>query len=86
VKQYGELDVVLKVETGGLYEHKLIRLVEYVKDIYNLHNDFVVQKFRTVEERKLARECDAEEQEVINAAAVQGLMLTLEERKALDNA
>ncbi|KAF9079446.1 hypothetical protein BGX23_004087 [Mortierella sp. AD031] len=86
VKQYGKLDTVLKVETGGLYEHKLTQLAEYAKDIYDLHNDFVAQKFRTTAERKLAKERQAEEQEVINAAAVQGSMLTLGERRAIDNA
>lgn len=86
VKQYGKLDAVLKVETGGLYEHKLTQLAEYVKDIYDLHNDFVAQKFRTTAERKLAKEREMEEQGTINAAAVQGSMLTLGERRALNNA
>ncbi|KAF8931499.1 hypothetical protein BGZ47_011810 [Haplosporangium gracile] len=86
VKQYGKMDAVLKMETGGLYEYKLIQLAEYAKDIYDLHNDFVAQKFRTTAERKLAKEREAEEQDVINAAAVQGSILILGERRALDNA
>ncbi|KAG0378100.1 hypothetical protein BGX24_004732 [Mortierella sp. AD032] len=86
VKQYGELDAVLEVETGGHYEHKLTQLAKYARDIYNLHNDFVAQKVRTTAERKLANEHGEKEQEVINAAVVQGSKLTRGERRALDHA
>jgi uncharacterized coiled-coil protein SlyX len=86
VKQYGKLDAVLKVETGDLIQQKLTQLAEYAKDIYDLHNAFVVQKFRTIAKRKLAKVRQAEELEVINAAAVQGSMLTFGERRAIDNA
>ncbi|KAF9914387.1 hypothetical protein FBU30_002586 [Linnemannia zychae] len=84
VKQYGKLDAVLKVETGGLYEYKLTQLAEYAKEIYDLHNEFIAQKTRTTEDRRLIKEREAEELETINSAAVQGSMLTLGERRNFD--
>ncbi|KAF9934235.1 hypothetical protein FBU30_002928 [Linnemannia zychae] len=64
IKAYGELEKILQVETGGLFQPSLS---EIVKNIYDLHNEFENKRKQTTTTRVQERQRTAEEYAMLNA-------------------